>query len=310
MNDASSTTSGSWMDYSIRMHLRHASGLGNDADDSSGYIAMPLPLGVSGQIHNSDVDVDGATLSVAVAELVEDVHTNNGPQTIDIEQVELSQPRSYDVSTQNDNAQQEEHRVNMTKRTFFHQCFERRRNRFETCSASRFIIPRTSLPYTIERDPLTMRWVAIIHIDQEILDHGGVEEDKNDVIYLSYATINEAREACHAFAPPRMHSFEDYKNCFICKRKFHKVMRRPSNCRNCGVCVCSQCSTNWPRAMLPETYQWRKSKRYAKVCFACDWLNDTFRLSLMDGDHDKALALYCTGNVNLRCPFAKTKHDI
>mmetsp|Transcript_16837 Transcript_16837/g.21295 ORF Transcript_16837/g.21295 Transcript_16837/m.21295 type:complete len:446 (+) Transcript_16837:3-1340(+) len=336
-DNSNTSAEASWMDYSIRMHLRrHGSRLDYDSnydsndDSSSAYIAMavpPLPP------EYSDHDYD-SPIRVPVAKLVEDsespgretlengqtdeiigfddvpVDTDNTSESSASVQVEAAHP-SPNTTIDSHNTQRNESGVNLTRRTILRQCFEPRRNRFDGSAASRFIIPRTSLPYTIEQDPLSLSWVAIIHVDQEIVDHGSVEEDDDsNVIAMSFATIEEAREACHAFAPPRMHSFEDYKSCFICKMRFHKVMRRPNNCRNCGICVCSKCSTNWPRSMLPETYYWRKNKRNVKVCFACDWLNETFRMSLMNGDHDKAMALQCTGNVNLRCPFAKTKHDI
>ena len=187
-----------------------------------------------------------------------------------------------------------------------------RRNNFRTNSATRLIIPRTSLPYTIEQNTTTSKWMAIISVNQEVVDEKSdyaETEDTNSVVILNSDSIQEAREACHAYAPPRMHPIKDYNHCHLCKKKFG-LMRRPLNCKNCGICVCSNCSVLWPASMIPVTYQWKKPRKSVKVCLGCDWLNDTFRMSLLDGNFDKAVALYYTGNVNLRCPFAKGKNEI
>lgn len=46
------------------------------------------------------------------------------------------------------------------------------------------------------------------------------------------------------------------------------------------------------------------------VCKACDWLCTQFRLALLAGDQDKAIALHATGNVNLHTAFAHVKGEL
>merc|ERR1712232_1122689 len=46
------------------------------------------------------------------------------------------------------------------------------------------------------------------------------------------------------------------------------------------------------------------------VCKTCDWLCSSFRLALLDGDKDRAIALHATGNINLTTPFANVKGEL
>jgi hypothetical protein len=223
--------------------------------------------------------------------------------------ISISDSNDQNRTNQDNNRRQEVRK----ERTSVFQCFGRKGHK-RTSSVSVFIVPRVSLPYTIEHNRSTKQWTAVINTDQDELDCGGsvTTYDNDGIIAITYNSEQKAREACYAYTPPRMHPFEDYVNCHICKKKFHKVIRRPNNCQNCGTCVCSNCSTTWPSSMIPFTYQMRnkRKKNNVKVCYACDWLNETFQSSLVDGDYDQAEALYATGNVNLRCPFAKDKNDI
>jgi hypothetical protein len=43
--------------------------------------------------------------------------------------------------------------------------------------------------------------------------------------------------------------------------------------------------------MVPETYN-RKNETTLNVCKSCDWLCNAFRLALLAGDFDKAVALH------------------
>jgi hypothetical protein len=61
--------------------------------------------------------------------------------------------------------------------------------------------------------------------------------------------------------------------------------------------------------MLPQTYNLKKETS-VNICKACDWLCSAFRLALLDGDHDKAVALHATGNLNLTTPFANVKGEL
>jgi hypothetical protein len=61
-------------------------------------------------------------------------------------------------------------------------------------------------------------------------------------------------------APPKMIPFDMVSHCFGCEGKFNTVFRRPSHCRNCGVCICASCSTAWSKAMVPETYNYKNAR--------------------------------------------------
>jgi hypothetical protein len=61
--------------------------------------------------------------------------------------------------------------------------------------------------------------------------------------------------------------------------------------------------------MIPEPYNTKKESS-VHVCKTCDWLCTAFRLALLDGDEDKAIALHATGNVNLHSPFGNVKGEL
>jgi hypothetical protein len=61
--------------------------------------------------------------------------------------------------------------------------------------------------------------------------------------------------------------------------------------------------------MLPDTYNPKKSLN-VNVCKTCDWLCTAFRLALLEGDADQAVALSATGNVNLHSPFGNVKGEL
>ena len=124
----------------------------------------------------------------------------------------------------------------------------------------------------------------------------------------SYDTEIEARAASRLFAPPKMHPFEQSPKCFVCEDKF-AVFRRASHCRNCGVCICSNCSVSWPSRMIPSTSN-IKNEDKVKICVACDWISHAFREALVSGRQDDAMALNETGNINLRAPFANVKGEV
>jgi hypothetical protein len=174
-------------------------------------------------------------------------------------------------------------------------------------SISKFIIPRTSLPYKIDYSDVTMEWTVTMHTNQEALDNNDQHKIEETILKATFKTEQEARAACEQYAPPRMHSFDDYSQCHICKKSFNKVIRRPCHCHNCGVCVCTKCTENWPAAMMPITFTMVKRRRQYRVCYACDWLSSAFRAALLSGDMNKIEQLHGTGNVNLRVPFANAK---
>lgn len=105
-----------------------------------------------------------------------------------------------------------------------------------------------------------------------------------------------------------MEPFEEHKFCHLCDAKF-AVFRRSCHCRNCGVCVCKDCAVQWPSKMIPDTYNIKKEKM-VNVCKSCNWLCNSFRKALLEGDLDQSYALYSTGNVNLHSPFENVKGEV
>jgi hypothetical protein len=75
------------------------------------------------------------------------------------------------------------------------------------------------------------------------------------------------------------------------------------------VCVCKDCVTQWPIKMIPEPYN-TKRELNVNVCKTCDFLCTAFRLALLEGDEDRAIALHATGNVNLHSPFGNVKGEL
>jgi hypothetical protein len=61
--------------------------------------------------------------------------------------------------------------------------------------------------------------------------------------------------------------------------------------------------------MVPETYN-TKQEFFVNVCKSCNWLCNSFRQALLEGDRDQAVALFATGNVNLHTPFANVKGEL
>ncbi|GAX25274.1 hypothetical protein FisN_5Lh358 [Fistulifera solaris] len=90
-------------------------------------------------------------------------------------------------------------------------------------------------------------------------------------------------------------------SCFMCEGTFN-VFRRPRHCRNCGVCVCKDCSTSWSAKQIPETYN-LKNKTSVNICKGCEILSSKFKEALLVGNLDDAISVYGSGNVNLRTPF-------
>ena len=178
-------------------------------------------------------------------------------------------------------------------------------------SLDELVVPRTSLPYTIERDEITNKWIAILQTDQKTKSNIGTINSNTTykgLNALQFDTIDEAKEACYAFTPPRYIPTSSVEHCHVCKKKF-KLFTRTCQCKNCGICMCSDCSVSWPSSMLPRTFNANRLLS-VKVCLVCEWINDSFRDALLEGDYDRVIALHATGNVNLRSPFSNTKKEI
>jgi hypothetical protein len=179
---------------------------------------------------------------------------------------------------------------------------------FDNDSLSGSVLPRALLPSSVIFSQATNSWVATVNTNQKALDSNNVDESSKALRAFSVPTKKQAMCLATAWTPPRMHPFSANPCCFICETKF-AVFRRACHCRNCGVCVCSSCSVQWPAKMLPETYNLKKES-HVNICKACDWLCSAFRLALLDGDHDKAVALHATDNLNLTTPFANVKGEL
>jgi hypothetical protein len=167
----------------------------------------------------------------------------------------------------------------------------------------RYIRTRTLLPWTIQppTTSLTDSWVARVQV-RAATDPRDIERSLR---FYPTASESDAYQTGLAMAPPvRVQPCPPL--CVLCHSQF-AVFRRPSQCRNCGVCVCAPCSTQWSAKRLPETYyesSSSKPKQKVTICLACDWLANEFRQALLDGNASKAKDLHATGNVQLRTPYA------
>jgi len=182
---------------------------------------------------------------------------------------------------------------------------ERRTNTNESNSISPdSILPRTLLTSSVFHNPSSDLWITTINTNPK---SEGRKHSAKFLRAFSYSTEREAKESALANAPPRMLNFDDHPYCFICHSKF-AVFKRAHHCKNCGVCICSSCSTSWPSKMVPDTFN-IKGNKSVNVCKSCDWLSKAFKQALTKGEMEKVLALYSTGNLNLRCPFKNVKGE-
>jgi len=164
-------------------------------------------------------------------------------------------------------------------------------------------------------------WICTINTNQKALDKHDLVAANKALRAYTYTTEHEAREAVKANAPPRMVPWKSSPNCAICDCKF-TLTKRACHCRNCGVCMCvpssssptsssgstTGCSTSWSYKMVPTLYN-SKNEKTVNVCKHCDFLAGSMRIALMGGDFDRVLALYETGNVNLRVPYMNVKGE-
>ena len=151
------------------------------------------------------------------------------------------------------------------------------------------------------------QWVATLQTNQKALDGKNVKEASKSLRAFSLPAEKQAVCLAKSWTPPRMHRFQDNPACHICGVRF-AILRRPCHCRNCGVCVCKHCAVQWPSKMIPETYNIKK-ENVVNACKTCEWLCNSFRLALLEGKVDEAVALHATGNINLTTPFANVKGE-
>lgn len=175
-----------------------------------------------------------------------------------------------------------------------------------SCRLPDKVHPRILLSATVYHNAATNLWITTINTNQR----GVATNPATAAKYLKAFTFNsekEARESAIANAPPKMLAFNEHTNCFVCSSKF-AVFKRACHCRNCGVCICNSCAVQWPSKMIPETYNLKREK-VVRVCVSCDWLSLAFKKSLLKGRYEESIALYGSGNVNIRTPFPATKGD-
>lgn len=187
----------------------------------------------------------------------------------------------------------------------------RRESSLTTGSDVSFRLPqrihtRILLSATVYHNTATNLWITTINTNQRGVNTNPAAASKF-LKAFSFSSEKEARESAIANAPPKMLPFSENENCFICSGKF-AVFRRPSHCRNCGVCICSGCTTTWPSRMIPEMYN-LKNETNVNICNSCDWLSYAFKKALIKGDIEEIIALYGTGNINVRSPFPAGKRD-
>jgi len=161
------------------------------------------------------------------------------------------------------------------------------------------IAARTLVPSSIHLSNSTSNlWILTVDTN-----NGGWKTEKSTLHAFSFSTVEEAREASLSFSPPLLTPFDKAPTCYVCDGKF-AIFRRAVHCKNCGSCVCRKCVVSWPVSRLPQTYNHKREPKL-HVCRSCNQLNDSFYNALIHGHEDEALALYETGNVNLRSPFGK-----
>uniref|UniRef100_A0A7S3Q105 RING-type domain-containing protein n=1 Tax=Chaetoceros debilis TaxID=122233 RepID=A0A7S3Q105_9STRA len=160
---------------------------------------------------------------------------------------------------------------------------------------------RCLLKAYVNHSKSTGLWITTINTE-EYPQQKGKSRSKGKKCLKAFSFNNEfeAKETAYVNAPPAMMPLG--ANCYNCDVKFKNFFRGPINCRNCGVCICKNCSVKWHGSMVPETYNKKKAKKI-DVCVTCDYLASCFRRAILRGDFLKIKQLYMTGNINLRCAF-------
>jgi len=170
------------------------------------------------------------------------------------------------------------------------------------------VSPRTLLPSSVYYAEETQSWRATLSTVQKAYGFENTRQISQGIRAFDVRTQKQAICLAKAWTPPTMKPFSENPECHICKLPFNYI-RRACHCRNCGVCICFCCIAQWPSKMIPQTYN-IKDESTVNICKACDWLCSEFRLALLNGDCDKAIALYNKGNINLTTPFANIKGEV
>jgi hypothetical protein len=172
-----------------------------------------------------------------------------------------------------------------------------------TLTANQAIRKRELHTFSVHFSVPNCKWVATI-ARAELPSSTADAAEKRRVQSFHFQTEREARKFAKVYSPPKM--IADEPNCMVCQRQF-TAKCRASNCRNCGVSICDDCSTRWASRMVPKTYSQQNlqiAPLTVRVCKSCDWLSNAFCMALLQGKHENVVSLVNTGNVNLRSSFA------
>ena len=175
----------------------------------------------------------------------------------------------------------------------------------------RSVCARKLLPWRVERERVTMKWVSTVQTDPQARSKSSTEQRLTERSFVA-SSEREATEIALAMATPVPHSVDPIQeHCSSCQSTFTIFQRRRQFCVNCGRGnLCQGCSTAWHKAMVPFTYYC--SSFHAKsmvnqnaitVCTACDWSAKHFQQALLRGDMKEARGLHIYQNVNLRTPY-------
>lgn len=151
--------------------------------------------------------------------------------------------------------------------------------------------------FSVHYSVSTSSWITRI-VSQSIQDN------ERKYLSFSFATEADARKFGKAYSPPK--AVTGSTRCSCCSAEFTSKCLS-SNCKNCGVQMCESCSRRWGVRMIPKTYlngQNYNPSSTVRVCKSCDWLGNAFCMALLQGQHNDAVLIHATGNVNLRCTFA------
>ena len=94
------------------------------------------------------------------------------------------------------------------------------------------VYSRSLIPPKVYHSSATGLWISTVNTSSNSSD---------DVKAFSFRTEQEARASAYANAPPVMIPFDNCSECMLCDNKF-SLLRRRKNCRNCGICICTNFS--------------------------------------------------------------------
>ena len=175
---------------------------------------------------------------------------------------------------------------------------------------------RTQLPWRIEQESATMKYIAIVQTNPQAKNMPLLEQQRGERRFVA-SSKREAREIAISMATPRpllpnyVQSSDQKSCCSLCQTNFSFFKRKKYSCINCGMTMlCQGCVATWHKDSVPSTYYCctdksssNASSNTVQVCTICDWSARTFQKSLLSGDLGEARYLYKTHNINTRTPY-------